>query len=57
MQLHARLHEATQNVLSIRQEIDSRNEEIRRLAVRRTEELLQTQDVAIFTLAKGCGIA
>jgi response regulator RpfG family c-di-GMP phosphodiesterase len=52
LQLHSRLHEATQNVLSIKQEIDSRNEEIRRLTMQRTEELLLTQDVAIFTLAK-----
>jgi putative two-component system response regulator len=52
LRLHFQLHDATRNVRSIRQEIDSRNDEIRRVEEQRARDLLLTQDVAVFTLAK-----
>lgn len=52
VRLHFRLLEASRNVASIRDEIDSRNRELKRLIEQRTQELVLTQDVAIFTLAK-----
>jgi len=52
LRLHLHLREAMGNVAAIREEIESRNHEIRQLAERRAQELLLTQDVAIFTLAR-----
>lgn len=52
LRLHLRLHDAIENVMDIKKEIESRNREIRQLAERRAQDLLSTQDVAIFTLAR-----
>ena len=52
VQLHVRMRDALQNVFSIKQEIASRNHEIKRLAEQRAQDLLLIQDVVVFTLAK-----
>jgi len=52
VQLHVRMRDALHNVFSFKQEIASRNDEIKRLAEQRTQDLLHLQDVVVFTLAK-----
>ena len=52
VRLHAQLQHAHHRVASIRTEIDSRNSELKRLAEQRMQDIVNIQDVAVFTLAK-----
>jgi len=52
VRLHAQLQHANRRVASIRAEIDSRNSELKRLAEQRMRDIVNIQDVAVFTLAK-----
>lgn len=52
VRLHTRLQQANRGVAAIRAEIDSRNSELKRLAEQRMQDIVNIQDVAVFTLAK-----
>jgi putative two-component system response regulator len=52
VQLHFRMRDALRDVFTIKQEIASRNDEIKRLAEEREKDHLLIQDVVVFTLAK-----
>jgi response regulator RpfG family c-di-GMP phosphodiesterase len=52
VRLHFQLQDAASNLRTIRQEIDARNSELKRLAEQRNQEVIAIQDVAVFTLAK-----
>lgn len=52
VQIHFRLHEAMREVDNVRQEIAKRNSELKRLTEWRLRQVIETQDVAVFSLAK-----
>ncbi len=52
VQLHFRLCEALSTVESVQTKIESHDSIIKRMAERRAREIVDTQDIAVFTLAK-----
>ena len=52
VQLHFRLRDSINQANTIRGELASRHADLRRMADERTQEIVATQDVAVFTLAK-----
>ena len=52
VQLHCQLQEAMGTVESVKTTIDSHNSELRRISQERIQEIMATQDVAVFILAK-----
>ncbi len=52
VQLHCQLQEAMGTVDSVKTTIDSHHSELKRLSQERTQEIMATQDVAVFILAK-----
>jgi cyclic di-GMP phosphodiesterase len=52
VELHFRLQDAQANVASLQSEIDAHVADLKQLAEHRTQEIVATQDVTVFTLAK-----
>jgi putative two-component system response regulator len=52
VQLHFQLQDATAKAAAIHREIDRRHYDLRRLVEKRTQEIIATQDIAVYTLAK-----
>ncbi len=52
VQLHCQLQDAMGTVESVKTTIDSHNSELKRLSQERIQEIMATQDVAVFILAK-----
>ncbi len=52
VRLHLQLHQAKTRVAAIQDEIQAHNAELKAIAERRLEEIIATQDVALFMLAK-----
>jgi putative two-component system response regulator len=52
VRLHFQLHDNLQRTAAIRAEIESQNSELRHIAEKRAAEIIHTQDLAVFTLAK-----
>ncbi len=52
VELHFRLRDAQANVAGLRSEIDSHVTDLKQLAEHRTQEIVATQDVTVFTLAR-----
>jgi putative two-component system response regulator len=50
--LHFRLRDAMEDVATLRGEIESHVSDIKQLAVRRSQDIIATQDIAVFTLAR-----